>query len=103
MRSVPVPSSRVNCNSFLDLGTATHSFTLTALKSDLLFGVKNPLLSPAVWAPSALPSAFLEALLSKLFIVGIGLVSSYVLFRLCPLGSVQMHFRVFEDCRPVPC
>ena len=71
MRSVPVPSSKVNCNSFLDLGTATHSFTLTALKSDLLkvskstassnrgsiftleksillFGVKNPLLSPAV-------------------------------------------------------
>ena len=36
MRSVPVPSSKVNCNNFFDLGTATHSFTLTALKSDLL-------------------------------------------------------------------
>ena len=34
--SVPVPSSKVNCNNFFDLGTATHSFTLTALKSDLL-------------------------------------------------------------------
>ena len=32
--SVPVPSSRVNCNSFLDFGTATHSLTLTARKSD---------------------------------------------------------------------
>ena len=32
--SVPVPSSRVNCNSFFDFGTATHSLTLTALKSD---------------------------------------------------------------------
>ena len=30
MRSVPVPSSRVNCNSFLDLGTATHSFYLNS-------------------------------------------------------------------------
>ena len=27
---------RVNCRSFLDFGTATHSFTFTALKSDLL-------------------------------------------------------------------
>ena len=36
VRSVPVPSSSVNCNSFFDLGTATLSFTLTALKSDLL-------------------------------------------------------------------
>jgi len=26
----------VNCNSFLLFGTSTHSFTLTALKSDLL-------------------------------------------------------------------
>jgi len=32
--SVPVPSSRVNCNSFFDFGTATHSLTFTALKSD---------------------------------------------------------------------
>ena len=32
--SVPVPSSRVNCKSFFDFGTATHSLTLTALKSD---------------------------------------------------------------------
>ena len=35
-RSAPVPSSSVNCRSFLDLGTATHSFTFTARKSDLL-------------------------------------------------------------------
>ena len=34
--SVPVPSSRVNCNSFFDFGTATHSLTFTARKSDLL-------------------------------------------------------------------
>ena len=34
--SVPVPSSRVNCRSFFDLGTAVHSLTFTALKSDLL-------------------------------------------------------------------
>ena len=34
VRSVSVPSSNVNCNSFFDFGTATHSFTLTALKSD---------------------------------------------------------------------
>ena len=33
---MPVPSSKVNCNNFFDLGTATHSFTLTARKSDLL-------------------------------------------------------------------
>ena len=32
--SVPVPSSRVNCKSFFDFGTATHSLTLTARKSD---------------------------------------------------------------------
>ena len=32
--STPVPSSNVNCNSFLDFGTATHSLTFTALKSD---------------------------------------------------------------------
>ena len=32
--SVPVPSSRVNCNSFFDFGTATHSLTFTARKSD---------------------------------------------------------------------
>ncbi len=36
VRSVPVPSSRVNCKSFFDFGTATHSFTFTARKSDLL-------------------------------------------------------------------
>ena len=36
VRSVPVPSSRVNCNSFLDFLTASHAFTFTALKSDLL-------------------------------------------------------------------
>lgn len=36
MRSVPVPSSSVNCNSFFDFGTATHSLTFTARKSDLL-------------------------------------------------------------------
>ena len=35
-RSAPVPSSSVNLSSFLLLGTATHSFTLTARKSDLL-------------------------------------------------------------------
>lgn len=34
--SVPIPSSRVNCNSFFDFGTATHSLTFTARKSDLL-------------------------------------------------------------------
>ena len=34
--SVPVPSSSVNCNSFFDFGTATHSLTFTARKSDLL-------------------------------------------------------------------
>lgn len=33
---MPVPSSRVNCNSFLDFLTASHAFTFTALKSDLL-------------------------------------------------------------------
>lgn len=36
MRSVPVPSSRTNFRSFLDFGTAEHSFTFTARKSDLL-------------------------------------------------------------------
>ena len=36
VRSTPVPSSRVNCKSFFDFGTATHSFTFTARKSDLL-------------------------------------------------------------------
>ncbi len=36
VRSVPVPSSRVNCSSFFDFGTAMHSFTFTARKSDLL-------------------------------------------------------------------
>ena len=34
--SVSVPSSRVNCNNFFDFGTATHSLTFTARKSDLL-------------------------------------------------------------------
>ncbi len=33
--SVPVPSSRVNCNSFFDFGTATQALTFTARKSDL--------------------------------------------------------------------
>ena len=33
---MPVPSSRVNCNSFLDFLTASHALTFTALKSDLL-------------------------------------------------------------------
>ena len=33
---LPVPSSRVNCNSFLDFLTASHALTFTALKSDLL-------------------------------------------------------------------
>ena len=32
---MPVPSSKVNWSNFFDLGTATHSLTLTALKSDL--------------------------------------------------------------------
>ena len=31
-----IPSSSVNWSNFFDLGTATHSLTLTALKSDLL-------------------------------------------------------------------
>ena len=31
-----MPSSRVNCSSFFDFGTAMHSFTFTARKSDLL-------------------------------------------------------------------
>ena len=35
VRSVPVPSSSVNWRSFLLFGTATQSFTFTALKSDL--------------------------------------------------------------------
>ena len=93
MRSVPVPSSRVNCNSFLDFFTASHAFTFTARKSDLLnvskstsslnsgsistleksifsFAVKNPLLSPAVTASASFPAfaAFLSE--SRLFIVG---------------------------------
>ena len=33
-RSVPVPSSSTNFKSFLLLGTAVHSFTFTARKSD---------------------------------------------------------------------
>ena len=36
MRSVPVPSSSVNCSNFFDLGTSTQSLTFTARKSDLL-------------------------------------------------------------------
>ena len=36
VRSAPVPSSKVNCSSFFDFGTAMHSFTFTARKSDLL-------------------------------------------------------------------
>ena len=36
VRSAPVPSSKVNRSSFFDFGTAVHSFTFTARKSDLL-------------------------------------------------------------------
>ena len=88
VRSVPVPSSRVNWRSFLDFLTASQAFTFTARKSDLekvskstcssnngstftleksifSFGVKNPLLSPAVWLSAA--SAACAALFASFF------------------------------------
>ena len=85
-----MPSSSVNCKSFLLFGTATHSLTLTALKSDLLnvskstsssnkgsiFTFEKSIFSSTVafWlqfsASSLLASLFSLTGLSKLFIVG---------------------------------
>ena len=93
VRSVPVPSSSVNWSSFLDFLTATHSFTFTARKSDLLnvskstspsnkgstftleksilsFAVKKPLLSPEGAASAVSLSADLDAAPPRVFIVG---------------------------------
>ena len=84
---MPVPSSRVNCKSFLLFGTATQFFTFTALKSDFenvskstlssnsgsiftfeksifSFGVKKPVFESA---DSSFPALIG---LSRLFIVG---------------------------------
>ena len=84
--SVPVPSSRVNCNSFFDFGTATHSLTFTARKSDLLnvskstissnngstFTLEKSIFSTGFSASAGAASEVLEAFLSasKDFIVG---------------------------------
>ena len=69
--SVPVPSSRVNCNNFFDFGTATHYLTFTARKSDFenvskstysvksgsIFTLEKSMGSAAAGAPAALAAA----------------------------------------------
>ena len=105
--SVPVPSSRVNCNSFFDFGTATHSLTFTARKSDLLnvskstnssnkgstFTLEKSIFSDSVFtffsgaSEAVLFTSFFLFTPSKDFIVGNKILLSPS--RLIPLRSAQ--------------
>ena len=108
---MPVPSSRVNCNSFLDFLTASHAFTFTALKSDLLkvskstissnngstFTLEKSIFSTVFSASAGAASEVLEAFLSASsdFIVG---NSNTSLIASAPVRSI--HIRSIPN--PIP-
>ena len=63
--SVPVPSSKVNCNNFLLLGTAIQSLTLTALKSHLAKESKSTYKEYSLQSKDFPSSSSLEDCLTK--------------------------------------